>query len=423
MHAKSLALAALVAAMAGMGNLAQAQYAPMGPYGGYGYAPMPPPGMMPGMPGLPVMGPGMGPGMGAGGMPGMMPGMPGVMPAGFAGGEMGGPACAAPSCGAPGCSDANCGKGGCGDGCQGWCHRWNVFADFLYMRPRDAEVAYAVPIDGNITDPSDPAFQVGQVQVVDPNYQPGFRFGFGWTLDECSMVQVSYAQLDADANDTLVLPGGLGGPVARSLVSPLPVNTAVDSLDAEAHSLVQFKLLDVDYKGLFAYCDDYRLAYVVGLRYAKLNQEFNALFTTNGFDTVATDVEFEGAGLKLGLEGERYGRNRQWFVYGRGDVCFIGGESRASYFGTNNADATLVDTRWTAGRLATITDLEVGLGWQNCCGNFRLSAGYLYSMWFNVVRTNEWIDAVQQNNFTDRSDNFKGMMTFDGITARAEFLW
>ncbi len=101
----------------------------------------------------------------------------------------------------------------------------------------------------------------------------------------------------------------------------------------------------------------------------------------------------------------------------------IGGESRASYFGTNQADDVVVDTRWEAGRLVTMTDLELGFGWQNYCGNFRLSAGYMYSMWFNVVRTNEWIDAVQVNNFTDRSDNFKGMMTFDGLTARAEFLW
>ena len=35
----------------------------------------------------------------------------------------------------------------------------------------------------------------------------------------------------------------------------------------------------------------------------------------------------------------------------------------------------------------------------------------------------ELIDAVQANNFTDRSDNFKGMMTFDGFTARVELLW
>ncbi len=408
MYAKSLVIAATLAALAGVANQAHAQYAPMGPYGGYGYPQMPPPGMMPGG-GLPGMA-----------QPGMMPGMPGVVPAGFAGaygGEPAGPSCdAGAACG--------CGDGcGCDDCCKGWCHRINVFGEFLYMRPRDAEVAYAVAIDGNITDPSDPAYQAGRVQVVDPDFQPGFRVGAGFTLDECSAIVVTYAQLDADANDDIVLPGGLGNPVLRSLVSPTPANAATDGLDGAASLFVQFKTLDVDYKGLFAYCDDYKLAYVVGARYAKLNQEFDATFAVNGFDNVATDVEFEGAGVKFGLEGERYGRNKQWFVYGKGSVSAVGGEFRNSYFSSSQADDIVVDTAWKAGRMVTITDMEFGLGWQNCCGNFRLSAGYMYSTWFNVVRTNEWIDAVQLNNFTDRSDNFKGMMTFDGLTAKAEILW
>ena len=70
-----------------------------------------------------------------------------------------------------------------------------------------------------------------------------------------------------------------------------------------------------------------------------------------------------------------------------------------------------------------IIDLEAGFGWQNCCGNLRLSAGYSFSTWYNITRTNEWINAVQKNNFSDESDNLFGFMSFDGITARAEFLW
>jgi hypothetical protein len=426
MHAKSLVLAAILAGLAGAGNQALAQYGPS-PYGPGGYAPggygPGAPGMMPGMPGSPMMGAmqagmmGPPPGMMGGGMPpGMMGG--GVMPAGYGAGY-GGPTQAM------GCTDSP--QGGCSTCCSpcgdcGWCNHWSVFGEFLYLRPRDAEVAYAVAIDGNITDPSDPAFPVGPVQVVDPNYQPGFRAGFGFTLDPCSMVQVSYSQLDADANDSLVVSGGTG-PVARSLVSPLPINAAVDTLDAEAHQAIQFKMFDVDYKGIITCSDVHRLNYVLGVRYAKLSQEFDAIFETNGFDTVETDVDFEGAGIKMGLEGERYSCNRCWFVYGKGDVAFLGGESRASYFGSNNADAIVVDTAWEAGRLVTITDLEAGMGWQNSCGNLRLSAGYMFSVWYNITRTNEWIHAVQQNNYTDPSDNFYGMMSFDGITAKIEFLW
>ena len=402
MYAKSLVFAALVAAMAGAGNQALAQY---GLPNQYGYPTMMPPGPMYG-PG-PAMAPGMGPEMFAGG----------VVPAGYAAAAAG-PGCTNPTCSKEGCKGDCC----CERGCGCYKHCWSVFGEFLYLRPRDAEVAYAVPIDGNITDPSDPVFPIGPIGVANPDFQPGFRFGFSRVCSDCTMVEVTYSQLDATTNDAITVAGGTG-PVVRSLVSPLPINAAVDSLDAEAHLFVQFKTLDVDYKSLIAYGDDYRLAFVLGLRLAKLNQEFDALFETNGFDTVNTDVEFEGGGIKIGLEAERCLHNPQWFAYAQGDVAFLGGESRATYIGTNDADASLVDTQWEAGRMVTMTDLELGLGWQNCSGCLRLSGGYTISTWYNIVRTNEWISAVQKNNYSDEADNLFGMMSFDGITARAEFLW
>jgi hypothetical protein len=39
------------------------------------------------------------------------------------------------------------------------------------------------------------------------------------------------------------------------------------------------------------------------------------------------------------------------------------------------------------------------------------------------VTTKEWINSIQENNFVDPSDNYNGMITFDGLTARVEVLW
>lgn len=310
----------------------------------------------------------------------------------------------------------------CGS-CKGWCHCFNFFGEFLYLRARDAEVAYAVPIDGSIiVGPTSQQVQTGSVGVVDPDYQPGFRFGGGFTLDETSAVQLTYTQLDSNTTDDVSLPGGR--PVLRSLVSsPNPLNIGADGLDAFADLNIQFKLFDVDYKGLIAYTEGYKVAYVVGARYAQLDQDFSAQFEVLGVETVDTRVNFEGGGLKLGLEGERYVRNGQLFVYGKGDVSFIGGEFRADYLFGTQGDPIITDTSFDASRLVTITNLEVGVGWQNKCGNLRLSSGYMYNVWYNVLRTNEFINAVQTNNFTDPSDNFYGMMSFDGFTAKVEVLW
>ena len=101
----------------------------------------------------------------------------------------------------------------------------------------------------------------------------------------------------------------------------------------------------------------------------------------------------------------------------RGTANFVPGEFRTRYTQGSNVDPIIVDTAWKAGRIVSILDLEVGAGWQSCCGHVRLTAGYVISSWFNTVNTDEWIQSVRTNNFVGLNDT----MTFDGLTARAEY--
>lgn len=352
-------------------------------------------------------------------MTGYQPMDPGMAPMGM---PAAAPASAACGCG-PSCG-SNCGCNDCGGCCKGWCHKVNVFGEYLYLRARNAEVAYAVPFDGVLNPVGGQVTQTGPVELVDPDYSSGFRIGAGFTLNECNAIVVTYSQFDANTTDSVVLAGG-GPDVLRSLVSsPNPLSAGSDGLDAFANLDIQFTTLDVDYKGLFAYCDDYKLNYVIGARYAQLEQHFDAQFSVIGTDRVQSDVLFDGGGLRLGLEGERYATNTGFFAYGKAAASFIGGEFRTRYqYGNLVNDPEITDTSWRAGRIVTITDLELGIGWRNYCDNLRLNLGYTYSCWHNVVVTKEWINAVQNNNFVDPSDNFNGMITFDGLTARVEVLW
>jgi hypothetical protein len=95
----------------------------------------------------------------------------------------------------------------------------------------------------------------------------------------------------------------------------------------------------------------------------------------------------------------------------------LAGEIRTRYFFGNTADPSIVDTNWKAGRLIPMLDLELGAGWQSPCGHYRFTVGYEISMWFNSVTTDEWIHSVGANNPADMKDT----MTFDGLTARAEY--
>jgi hypothetical protein len=321
-----------------------------------------------------------------------------------------------------GCSDGMCGPGydTCGD-CCGWSNRWNIFGEFLYLRPRDAETAYGSIIEGPIVAGA-PGLQAGRTGVLDYDYQPGFRVGGGFTLDNCNQIQVSYSQLDATTNDTLTT---AAPNVIRGLVlHPNSLNAGANFLDASATGDVRFQMLDAAYRGLIASCSDYEVGYLVGVRYARFEQFFQATYNNVGVETVTSSVDFDGVGMRFGMDFERYGRNRQWFVYGKSYASLVGGRFESAYLQANQADASVAQTTWEAGRVVTMLDLEAGIGWQNCGGNLRLSLGYLYSGWFNTIRNNEWISAVQNNDFVANGmSTYDSGITFDGLTARVELLW
>ncbi|WP_254509970.1 Lpg1974 family pore-forming outer membrane protein [Anatilimnocola floriformis] len=320
------------------------------------------------------------------------------------------------------CGDGMCGGGcdSCGDDC-GWSNRWNVFGEFLYLRARDAETAYASIIDGPIVAGA-PGLQAGRTGVLDYDYQPGFRIGGGFTLDNCNQIQVMYSQLDATSNDTITT---AAPDVIRGLVlHPNSANAGANFLDANANGELRFNILDIAYRGLLASCSDYEVGYLVGVRSTRLEQYFQANFNNVGTETVTSNVDFDGVGMRFGMDFERYGRNRQWFVYGKGYASLIGGRFQADYLQSSQADPVVATTSWEAGRVVTMLDLETGLGWQSCSGNIRLSVGYLYSGWFNTIRNNEWIHAVQNNDFVATGmSTYDSSVTFDGLTARVELLW
>ena len=123
-----------------------------------------------------------------------------------------------------------------------------------------------------------------------------------------------------------------------------------------------------------------------------------------------------GVGVRLGLEGERFRHKSRCFFYGKTYVNFIAGESNAKFDQGQTFDASVVDTLWEAGRIISIYDLELGFGHVSKSGCCSWNVGYSFSAWTNVVQTDEFINAVQTNNFLDLGD----ILTFDGLVCRLE---
>lgn len=61
-------------------------------------------------------------------------------------------------------------------------------------------------------------------------------------------------------------------------------------------------------------------------------------------------------------------------------------------------------------------DAEFGAGLSLWNDRLRFTAGYSFAGWFNLVRTDQFIGAVQTNNFTGMHDT----LTFDGLVGRVE---
>ncbi len=318
------------------------------------------------------------------------------------------------SCGAGDCT------GCCGPACiPRWGHRSGLFGEFLYLRARDAEVTYAAGVDGPTTppgNPADPGNQVGPLAIVDPDYEPAYRVGFTRALSECSSLRAAFTKFESATSD--ILNTGPNPFVQSQVTHPGVTNAADNWQQAQARLDVDYELVDVDYRWLYSYSDCHAVNLVAGARYGRLEQDFQADFAFNGTRSVDTNVLFEGGGIRLGLEAERFAPCTGWSLYGRGNASFLAGDLSADFFQGSSFATTEIDTSWEAGRVVTILDVELGVGWTSCGGRVQMQAGYLFSAWLNSLPTDEWIDAVNANHFTELGGS---ALTFDGWTFRVEY--
>ena len=265
-------------------------------------------------------------------------------------------------------------------------------------------------------EPEDPAIQIGPTALVDVDFDSAFRAGFTLGMGDCARIGARYSYYDTDTSSFAEI---LPPDVMHSLVSHPGTDTASQQfLTAGADYALDFDLVDVDFSRIISCGCQHEIVLLMGGRYAGMGQDFEARFSlpTND-EIVTTDIQFDGGGIRVGLDTEFYSCNRTCFVYARSAASFVAGEFTATYAQDDVFGQRVVYTDWEAGRLVTMLDLEIGLGWtspQGCC---RVSGGYMVSGWLNTVNTDDWIKAVQNDNFVGLNDK----MTFDGLVARAEF--
>jgi hypothetical protein len=295
-----------------------------------------------------------------------------------------------------------------------------VYGELLYLRVRNDGLEYAVPINGPITPRSVP-IQVGRTGSLNPQIEPGFRVGGGIDFDCCSNLSASFTHYEANVDDSIATEAPFA--LRAMVVHPSSADAEFDWLSATAHEAIRFNIADVDYRHQF-YCNERSsLNYLVGIRYVNLKQNFAAEFQPIIQENVDTSIDFDGGGFRLGLEGERYAAGHNVFIYGKAYASLLGGEFRADYLQSSANEPVVAATSWKEARLVSILECEVGAGWASQNDHVRISAGYMISGWLNVVKTPEFIAAVQANQYHGPDKIDGNALVFDGLVTRIEFRW
>ncbi len=287
---------------------------------------------------------------------------------------------------------------------------FSLFGEFLYLRPHE-DFVHAQQV-GALGQPA------GGLAINDYDYEPGVRVGGDFAVSPTNSLAASGSWFESDAGSTLAAP--VGGAVASFVTVPAPgFLTSVTSA-----SEISFYTAEAEYRSRLLQGPRHWVNGGLGLRYAHLEQEFSqsgpSIIPPNNELAVATNIDFDGGGPRLTLDGGRLLGNRGFSIYARSSVSPLTGRVHANYsFRNATTGAQLAAANFEDNRIMTLFDYELGLAWSGPRKRWRFAAGYTQSYWFNAVTTAEFIPAVQSGNYSDISDT----IMFDGLTARVEHLW
>jgi hypothetical protein len=151
-----------------------------------------------------------------------------------------------------------------------------------------------------------------------------------------------------------------------------------------------------------------------GPRYANVDQSLNVTYA--GGDVLTDRVHrctcFDGGGVRAG--GETHWKVLDHLgLYLRGSASLLTGRFHSCKFEEANG-FTVVDVAERYTRVVPMVDMGVGLSFEK--GNWRLSAGYEFMTWYNMVDASDFIDDAHPAKLIRSVGN----LGFDGVVFRAE---
>jgi hypothetical protein len=307
---------------------------------------------------------------------------------------------------------ATCGK--CGHEWTGCCCPQGcgltIFGEWMFLQPRGADAVFAA----RALNCFDPPLETSQ---IDFGAFDSFRVGFSKTLgDKCSEIGATFWMFEAQEEEHA--PRTTGTDVILPLLlhpSQITCPGSTSTL-ARASAGIDFDRVNIDYKHyLTANCIQFDC--LIGFGYAKLEQDLIATFDEG---SSRADSDLHGYGLRLGAGASKSCGSCNWLSsYLHADFTLLAANVNARYRAFDAFNGKVVDFSQDLDRLVPVLDLEVGVSANVSC-HTTLKLGYIYSIWWNVVTNQSFIEDVQHG---DISGGVGDTLTFDGLFARVEFVF
>jgi hypothetical protein len=319
---------------------------------------------------------------------------------------------------------APCGMFGLGGG------QFFVTADYLNVHASFSEATAYVSQD--LANGSD------QFIPLQFDYQSSYRVGGGWRSCCCGdQIRFMFTRLKSDAADT-AFPGDI---VPYEAAAPPGGQTNISAnVDARMFDLECAKTIPLGGQccgGCGDACGDgccdpcgsccpaWDLTWSGGIRWADVGwQRSYVAVDSTGFPV--TDAEagmnFEGGGIRTGLEGRRYFFSDGWLsIYGKGNISLLLGDVNVSSVRAVDDPSSLpspdiVNTQtFRTRQIIPVTELEAGVTAQVSC-NTAITAGYLFAAFHDLgFRDEHELNTLLPTTYDDAN-----ILGFDGFFARIE---
>ena len=348
------------------------------------------------------------------------------------------------------CDQGYCNDGGCygdqpcdsGTRCCLGSSRGQFFvtADYLYVRASFSEALAFVE-----ADTSQQNLVAREFHQIDFEYESSYRVGGGYRWGECGdEIRFLHTRLNSSA-DELDVPFSTDILIPFEPGTPPGGRTLIDAdVDLRSYDLECAKTIPLGGRTCCECgdpcgggcgecgecgeccapcCPQWDITWSGGIRAAEggWQRSYVALDQADAFvGSGVSEMDFEGVGAKIGLEGRRYFFASGWLsAYMKGDISLLWGELDFQAVRTiegGTAPDNVITQHMETEQIIPVTELEAGISGQVTCRS-RISTGYLLSAWHDLGFRDEF--ALGQDVFPLRYDD-ANILGFDGWFARVE---